>query len=210
MKNKIKDLIISPHADDEVLGCGGILNKNSYVYYCGLDESLVLKDNKHRIGLNKKFQEIKDVEKYLGFSWDWNENTKVNYYKEEDLIKVFEDLINKLKPERIFIPYPSYNQDHRAVYRAALIALRPHDKNFFVKKILVYEQPHILIWEQKLFKSNYFIPVKIKRKLVAYSLYKSQVRGMRSAEVIKAIAKLNGAKSNCEYAEGFIIERWVE
>ena len=153
MKNKIKDLIISPHADDEVLGCGGILNKNSFVYYCGLDESLILtNDKKHRISLQKRLLEIKDVEKYLGFKWGWNPNSKVNYYKEIEFIKVFEDLINKLKPERIFIPFPSYNQDHKVIYNAVRIALRPHDKNFFVKKVLVYEQPHVILWEDKLFK----------------------------------------------------------
>jgi len=214
MKNKIKDLIISPHADDEVLGCGGILNKNSFVYYCGLDESLIhkdnLKDRKHRISLDKKLEEIKDVEKYLGFRWDWNINSRVNYYKEIEFIKVFEDLINELKPERIFIPYPSYNQDHRVIYNAVRIALRQHDKNFFVKKVLVYEQPHVLLWENKSVKANYFIPIKIKRKLVAYSLYKSQVRSTRSSELLKNIAEIRGVQSNCRYAEGFIVERWVE
>jgi len=214
MKNKIKDLIISPHADDEVLGCGGILNKNSFVYYCGLDESLIhkdnLKDRKHRISLDKKLEEIKDVEKYLGFRWDWNINSRVNYYKEIEFIKVFEDLINELKPERIFIPYPNYNQDHRVIYNAVRIALRQHDKNFFVKKVLVYEQPHVLLWENKSVKANYFIPIKIKRKLVAYSLYKSQVRSTRSSELLKNIAEIRGVQSNCRYAEGFIVERWVE
>ena len=149
MKNKIKDLIISPHADDEVLGCGGILDKNSFVYYCGLDESLlsedIQKDKKHRIGIEKRLQEIKDVEGYLGFRWDWNVNSKVNHYTEIEFIKVFEDLINDLKPERIFIPYPSYNQDHRVIYNAVRIALRPHDKNHFVKKVLVYEHVDISI-----------------------------------------------------------------
>ncbi len=214
MKNKVKDLIISPHADDEVLGCGGILNKNSFVYYCGLDESLlpedIQKDKKHRIGMEKRLQEIKDVENYLGFRWDWNANSKVNHYTEIEFIKVFEDLINDLKPERIFIPYPSYNQDHRVIYNAARIALRPHDKNHFVKKVLVYEQPHVILWNEKSFKANYLVPIDINKKLKAYGFQKSQVRKMRSKELIKAIAKIRGAQSNCEHAEGFIVERWVE
>ena len=214
MKNKIKDLIISPHADDEVLGCGGILDKNSFVYYCGLDESLlsedIQKDKKHRIGIEKRLQEIKDVEGYLGFRWDWNVNSKVNHYTEIEFIKVFEDLINDLKPERIFIPYPSYNQDHRVIYNAVRIALRPHDKNHFVKKVLVYEQPHVILWDDKSFKANYLVPIDINKKLKAYGFQKSQVRKMRSKGLIKAIAKIRGTQSNCEHAEGFIVERWVE
>jgi len=35
MKTK---LIISPHVDDETLGCGGIINKNFFVLHCGLAE----------------------------------------------------------------------------------------------------------------------------------------------------------------------------
>ena len=35
----MEKLIISPHVDDDVLGCGGILDKNTFVLYCGLNES---------------------------------------------------------------------------------------------------------------------------------------------------------------------------
>ena len=216
MKNKIntlkgtRDLIISPHADDEVLGCSSILNKDSFVYYCGLDESLVSPDKKHRIDLDKRLREIKDVGNYLGFSWDWNANTKVNHYTEQELIKIFEDLINKLKPERVFIPYLSYNQDHRAVYHAALIVLRPHDKNHFVKKVLVYEQPHVIIWGNNLFNADYFVQIDIDKKIKAYKLHKSQVRSFRSPQLLRAIASIRGGQSNFRYAEGFKVMRWID
>ncbi len=49
MNKTFNKLIISPHADDEVLGCGGILDHHCFVYYCGLDESLVKPDPEHRI-----------------------------------------------------------------------------------------------------------------------------------------------------------------
>jgi len=210
MKNKIKDLIIAPHADDEVLGCGGILNKDSFVYYCGVDESLLPTDLKHRVSMDKRLSEVKAAGNYLGFRWDWNVNSRVNNYKEIEFIKVFEDLINDLKPDRIFIPFPSYNQDHKVIYNAVRIALRPHDKNHFVKKVLVYEQPHVILWEDKLPQVNYFVPIDIEKKIEAYKCHKSQVRKMRSNELIKSIAKIRGAQSNCKYAEGFIVKRWVE
>jgi len=154
--------------------------------------------------------EIKAVSNFLGFKYECNNNTLVNHYKETEFIDIFTDLFNKLKPERVFIPFPSYNQDHRTIYNAARIALRPHDKNFFVKRVLVYEQPHSYIWEHKPFKANYFIPINIESKIKAYSLHKSQVRGMRSEELLRAMAKVRGAQANCENAEAFLIERWVE
>jgi len=206
----IKSLIISPHADDEVLGCGGILDKTCFVYYCGLDESKVAPDPTHRISLEDREKEIGDVSDFLGFQYAINRDTKVNFYQEQELISAFEKQINDLKPERIFIPLPSYNQDHKTVYRAAQVALRPHDKNHFVKQVLIYEQPHSIIWDQGDFKPTYFVPINIERKIEAYELQPSQVRPFRSPDLLRAIAKVRGSQSNCDYAEAFKVERWVE
>ena len=40
----MKKLIISPHIDDEVLGCGGILDEDTFVLYCGMDEAHIKHD----------------------------------------------------------------------------------------------------------------------------------------------------------------------
>ena len=40
----MKKLIIAPHVDDDVLGCGGILDEDCFVIYCGLDETSVITD----------------------------------------------------------------------------------------------------------------------------------------------------------------------
>lgn len=207
---KAKKLILASHPDDEVLGCGGILDKDSFVYYCGIDEEKLKHDPRHRIGTKARIVEIKNVAEFLGFKFEINLNTKINYFKESDFINKFERLINELNPEKIFIPFPGYNQDHRTIYNAAQIALRPHDKNFFVKKVLVYEQPSSIIWENSPLVPNYFVPVDIGKKVKSYSLHKSQVRTMRSKDLLKTIAKLRGKSINQDYAEAFFIERWVD
>lgn len=208
----VKKLIISPHVDDEVLACGGMLDEDSFVYYCGIDESKVAPDPVHRIPMDEREVELRKVSEFLGFKYEVNKETKVNYYRDyEDKLKdEFERLINELKPEMIFIPLPSYNQDHKAVYRALQVALRPHDKNFFVKKVLLYEQPHSIMWEPEDYRPNYFVPIDIERKIHAYKLQESQVRAFRSPEIVRAIAKLRGGQSNCDHAEGFFVQRWVE
>lgn len=206
-----KNLVIAPHADDEVLGCGGILNEDFFVYYCGINEDFIHnKDPLHRPPIEKRIKEIENVANFLGFNWYVNRDTRVNYYNEGELREDFEELINTIKPDKIFIPFPSYNQDHRAVYNAAYVALRPHDKNYFVKKVLVYEQEHPILWDEKPPKVNYFIPIDIKKKIEAYLLHKSQVRNMRSPDLLESIAKIRGKSSNCDFAEAFIIERWVD
>jgi len=54
------------------------------------------------------------------------------------------------------------------------------------------------------------VPINIEHKIKANNLHKSQVRSMRSEEILKAIAKIRGTQINCEYAEAFFIERWKE
>ena len=202
-----KNLVFSPHADDEVLGCASVLNEDSFVYYCGVDESNMASG---QLPVNQRLKELKAAAEFLGIKWDYNKESKVNSYKARDFIPVFEKLINRLKPERVFIPCPDYNQDHKAVYDAALVALRPHDTNFFVKKVALFETFHQAIWNQFPLKLNYFAPIDIERKLKAYSCYKSEVRAMRSPEMLKSVAKIRGHSANEEYAEAFEIIRWVE
>ena len=203
-------IIIAPHIDDDVLGCGGIMDKNTHVIYCGMDENHI----DGRPSKKERLKEAKDTSNFLKHKFTILKN-KVNYYNLQKLLLEFESFIEKIKPDKIYIPYPSYNQDHRVTYEAILTALRPHDKNFFVKKVLIYEQPHVFLWDytndiNSTIKPNYFVPIDIKRKIKAYKLMKTQVRSFRSPETLKKIAALRGKQSNCDYAEAFQIIRWVK
>lgn len=202
-----KKLILSPHVDDDVLGCGGILDSNSLVLYCGLDETGI----KDRPSEQTRLKEINDVIKITDHKYKILDNL-VNRYKKHDLIGEFERVINDYKPDEIYLPHPSYNQDHVEVYESSMVALRPHDLNHFVKKVFVYEQPHMLFWDNNgvEFKPNYFVPIDIEKKIRVYTLMKSQVRSFRSPELLKSIAHLRGQQSNYEYAEAFEVLRWIK
>jgi N-acetylglucosamine malate deacetylase 1 len=197
----MKNLIVSPHIDDEVLGCYSILNENTFVCYMGVEDRSYV-SSKERV---KEMESACSIKK---FKWRLFNNV-VNSYKCEELITSIEDIINEIKPENVFIPHYSYNQDHRAVYDAAMVALRHHDINWFVEKVFIYEQPHTLLWPYKDFIPNHFIELDINEKNQIYSLYKSQVRGHRSSEIIEVMAKLRGKQANLEYAEAFCCIRYV-
>tara|TARA_R110000824_G_scaffold231335_2_gene419146 strand:+ start:26217 stop:26837 length:621 start_codon:yes stop_codon:yes gene_type:complete len=206
----MKKMIIAPHVDDDVLGCGGIIDDDTFVLYCGLNES----DIPNRPSLQTRLSEADMASEYLGHKYHLLEN-KVNNYTIADLIAPIENFINKTTPEEVYIPYPSYNQDHRVVYEAALVALRPHDKNFFVKKVFIYEQPHVFLWDYSHqvdghFKPNYYKKINLKKKTEAYRLMKTQVRNFRSPKILEAMAFLRGSQAACEHAEAFQIIRWVE
>ena len=198
-------LIISPHIDDEVLGCGGILDENCFVLHCGVE-------NRSYVNAQERVDELEEMRKLAGFKYKLLKN-QVNNYRVADLIPEIENMINEHKPKQLFIPYASYNQDHRVVFEAAMTASRPHDTNFFVKKVLIYEQPHVFFWSdatKSSFNPNYFVPIGVEKKLQLYGLLKSQVRPFRSLDHVKALAVLRGGQSNSKYAEAFQIIRWVD
>ena len=206
----MKKLIIAPHIDDEILGCGGILDDTCHVVYCGFNESHI----PDRPTMQHRLKEAETVSKFLGFSYECLSN-KINHYELPDLVESFETLINKYKPSEVYLPYPSYNQDHVTVYESALIALRPHDKNHFVDMVLMYEQPQVFLWDythnmQGSFKPNYFIPIDIEKKIEAYTLMASQVRSFRSPEILRSMAILRGKQCNHETAEAFQTIRVVK
>jgi hypothetical protein len=89
--------------------------------------------------------------------------------------------------------------------------LRPHDLNFFVKKVFVYEQIQDL-WNHNYhtFNPTYFRLLNIEEKINSYHLMKSQVRSFRNAEMIKNLAAIRGIQANVDFAEGFEVLRWIE
>ena len=207
----ITRLIIAPHIDDEILGCFSAIDKNTFILYCGCDESHIQFDwVRQRPNSDTRLDELQQVQSKYGFDCVVLPN-KVNEYKITDLIPQFEKYINQVKPDEIYIPVPSYNQDHRVVYEAALTALRPHDINFFVKKILVYEQVQDL-WNHNYhtFNPTYFKSLDINEKIETYQILQSQVRSFRSPEMLKNLAAIRGIQSNINYAEAFEILRWID
>tara|TARA_R110000824_G_scaffold54689_4_gene151012 strand:- start:2729 stop:3349 length:621 start_codon:yes stop_codon:yes gene_type:complete len=204
---KYTKLILAPHADDDVLGCGGILDSDCFVVYCGLDESGI----QGRPSQEERVREIEDVVAVTRHGFEILENP-VNQYAKCNLISDFERVINDHEPLEVYVCHPSYNQDHKEVYDAAMVALRPHDKNYFVGRIFVYEQPHMLFWDNGGvdFKPNYFVPIDVEKKVKVYTLMESQVRSFRGPDHVRAISKLRGGQSNCEYAEAFQVLRWVK
>ena len=204
-------LVIAPHVDDEVLGCGGILDSSFHILHLGLAENALHGNTNY--SRTDRLKEFSLVLQELGISPSNHTllNHPVNNYKQQTLISDIEKIINNLKPLEIYIPHPSYNQDHREVYEACLVALRPHDINYFLKRVFVYEQPQVSLWNHnyKPFNPTYFVPVKIEKKIKLYNYLASQVRDFRSSECITAMAKLRGSQSRLEYAEAFEMLRFL-
>ena len=96
----VEKIVISPHIDDEVLGCAGILDNRTLVLHCGIED-------RTNISAEERLKEIRRAQRLLGFEMKLLRKNVVNNYNVSDLIPDFEKVINEYKPDSVYIPYPS-------------------------------------------------------------------------------------------------------
>lgn len=197
-------LIIAPHMDDEVLGCGGLLvdhAKNTHVHFL--------------TSLHPEVQEASRIECELvaeanGHSYDYDTfpTNALHMLPIGTIISSIESLIEQVQPKTVLLPYPDYNQDHRVAYAAGLTATRLHDKNFYVENVLLYEMPgtHQGIFDN-LFRADVFLPINVEAKVSLYELYTSQVRAHRSCDAVRAMAMFRGMQCRKQFAEAYQVVR---
>lgn len=220
----MKILVISPHPDDETLGCGGTILKlreeGNFIYWLivtGMNDKLGFPKEKI---LNRQ-REIKKVTKMYGFDDVFNLNfptTRLDTIPMVDLISKISDCIRKIRPEVIFMNNKSdIHTDHKITFQAVVSATKSFKANF-IKRILMYEtisetdvvSPFI----ENAFLPNIFVDIShyIEKKLEIISIYKSEIMEYplpRSLDSMKALARFRGSQIGVEYAEAFMSVREI-
>ncbi|BDH61936.1 PIG-L domain-containing protein [Lysinibacillus sp. PLM2] len=218
---KERILIIAPHADDEVLGCGGLIEKA-----CRLNNEVkvivvAVGDITHthsgeKVLAETRISELKEALEVLGCV-----NFEVMYTDKDSLldtipryeiISKLDTIIDSFLPTIVFIPLPSYHQDHIVLFEACFASLRPKP-NHLIKLIAVYEYP-LISWQFKKFwnTGELYLDISdtIEKKVEAFLKHKSQRRPAKhliSPESVKKWAEMRGLESGLEYAEKYYILR---
>lgn len=222
-----KILVIAPHADDEVLGCGGTIKKLTKQ----LKEVYVLIATNAHVGnpecyseeaVNRIRIQAKEAHKYLGIRdtsfFDFPAPCLDNFPSFK-IASEMSSLIQKLKVDTVFIPHRGdIHKDHRIVYESALVACRPTG-NCPVKEIYAYETLSETEWSAPFaddaFHPNMFISLtreEIEAKQHVFTYFQTQVRqfpSSRSVEAMEALAKFRGSTVTVPYAEAFMIVRRI-
>ena len=227
-----KLLVISPHPDDEVFGCGATMAKakalGAEVYLMIVSVgNLKFYEKKQHVTSQTRVHEVERVAKFLKLDGyeivyeDEYKHLRLDAIPRRDLIaKIERDssvALEKIKPTIVAIPAPSYNQDHEAVYNACFTALRIHagGHKHTSDIVLVYDSP-TLCWNHpgKEFHPNFYVDVTkyqmAKRKLV--EIYQSQKRDPKdpcSLKNVEELLRIRGRDVGREACEAYMLYRQV-
>jgi len=143
--------------------------------------------------------------------------TKLNIMPKHELNEKFEKLIDEERPELVFLPfYGDRHEDHRQVFDACMVALRPVESRKQVKRIVCYETLSETHWSapyiESCFEPQLWVDISnhLSTKLEAMRRYGSQLKDepdARSLEAISSLAKWRGSIVGMLAAECFVIVR---
>ena len=214
-------LVIAPHMDDEVLGCGGTIARHkasgdavwvifvaNRIYDHQFDPAKNAIEETHSL----KAKEILGYDEAIFLNLD-DERLDVAV---QDIIIPLERHIAEIKPTIVYVPFRGdNNQDHRAVFDATRVALRPLATNF-VRDIFMYEVPSSTdqsppLWDS-FFLPNYYIDITEfwDKKIKALRCYDTEKRvypNPRSSEALKVLSQRRGIEGGFNCAEAFMVLR---
>jgi N-acetylglucosamine malate deacetylase 1 len=217
----MKILVIAPHMDDEVLGCGGNIRKHvsngDSVSVCFVaNRAYDHKYDEQKIAI--ELTHARSAQKILGYQNfhflnlpDERLDTCV-----QDIIIPLEEYVFSIRPEVVYSPFRNdNNQDHQAVAKALQVVLRPVAVTF-LNRWLMYETPSCT--EQSPapgifgFQPNVFSDISdyLDIKLKALACYETEARKFphpRSPEAVRALAMKRGAEAGYALAESFMLAR---
>jgi LmbE family N-acetylglucosaminyl deacetylase len=210
-------LILAPHPDDEVLGCGGTIRRLSDQ---GVSVHLVIVTEGYEPEWSKEHlenrpSEIDAATEVLGVE-DWTcleyPSVKLDTVSQKEINDDIVSMVKSIQPDTVFVPHPSdLNHDHSIVFTAGLVATRPHSG---VERILAYETLSESEWggPESQFDPTVYRDISdtLDEKVRAMEAYESEVYQYphpRSEEAIRALAKKRGSEAHFHAAEAFELIR---
>lgn len=216
-------LVIAPHPDDEVLGCGGTIARLSAAG-SAVHVAIVTTGRHPRFredGVAQVRAEAARAHDLLG--------VRATHYLElpaaeldgvahADLNAAIGSLVDNIRPVTLFMPFlGDIHLDHQLVFRSVMVAARPR-AHYYPQRLLAYETLSETNWSapylEPHFQPNLYIDIAetLERKIAAFRCFESQCRSFpdeRSPEALRALAQLRGATVRRHAAEAFVVIREV-
>ena len=222
-----KVLVIAPHCDDEVLGCGGVMAKHiskDHPVYVAIvtNGNIGAPEIFPKEGTEKVRSEALKAHQLLGvkdtFFLDFPA-PRLDSIPAYKLSMEINKLINDHGITTLYIPHRGdIHKDHKITYEASLVAARPID-DCPVKTIYSYETLSETEWAPP-FGDDAFIPTVfidigpfIEKKKEAFKCYSTQLKEFphsRSVRSIENLSNMRGATIGVINAEAFMLVRAIQ
>jgi len=204
----MRRVVLAPHCDDETLGCGGLLAKYP------AETSVVviaMPDDVRR----KEFNVAKDILGYESaiFLGLCDGNIGEDMHR---LVGILDQVVSDMRPDELYLPFPSMHQDHIAAYEAGIRAgrLSMSEGHWFTPSLYVYD---VAAYDLSLYptdlKWDFFESLReddIDKKVDALSAYSSQaVTGPHPINSVKQQAAVIGNARQIDWAEPYSLVRGV-
>lgn len=227
-------LVLAPHLDDEVFGCGGLIHRMKqsstrvYVLFMTNGATQHFGTAGSSTG-STRLQEVEQVASlleldgyHIAFEGD-QYHLQLDQIAQRDLVHSIERgtpvSIENIKPDIVLTPLSNdYNQDHRATFDAAMTALRPASTDYrhLCTTVLGYELPY----QQWNISASDTVPAclvplseeNLAKKIEALKLYASQLKSATSplsVHGVKTQAAYRGLQCGAAYAEAYVPLRVV-
>ncbi|ARJ43939.1 GlcNAc-PI de-N-acetylase [Pantoea alhagi] len=224
-------LIISPHADDAELGCGGSIAR---AVDAGIEVHIavvILKGETHLRGqryvpASRRYQELAAAMNSAGAHY-----SVLNFVNEGECfdlasssqsgcVQQLDTLIEEIQPELLLMPVPSFHQEHQWVYNCCVAATRPTKNPRSLRLIAAYEYPaagwgNSSSWDSSRGALYINISDYLVEKLAMLAEHQSQMSAARNALIsldgVKRLASFRGVEAGYDYAEMLYFMRgWID
>jgi len=216
-------LVIAPHPDDEVLGCGGTM-KRLAVAGAQVHVAIMTIAGADRFGPDaatvgrceaRAAHDVLGVRKTHFFDFP---AAALDTVPHAEINGALGSLVAEVAPDTLFIPFVGdIHLDHQLIFMSSMVAARPRGGCVPIR-VYAYETLSETNWYAPgitpSFAPNMFIDISdtLDAKIAAFGCYASQVKALpdeRSPEVIRALAVLRGATVHRNAAEAFILVREI-
>ena len=204
----MRRLVIAPHMDDESLGCGGLLAK----YPDEATVVVVTQSGERRRSEHKTAMSVLGVGDARCLEYEDGTTQQVM----TELVGKLDDVMADVRPDEVYLPFPSLHQDHIGVYeagmRSARLSMSPG--HWVPNSVLVYD---IAVYDVSLYPSdlrwNVFEALTEEQadlKATACAAYASEnPGGAHPMNSIKEIAATVGHMRKVPFAEQYALVRQV-
>jgi LmbE family N-acetylglucosaminyl deacetylase len=220
-------LVIAAHPDDEVLGCGGTIARESgrqevriAILGEGASSRHARPSDAPAADLTRLACDARAAAGELGArSVDFGQlpDNRFDELPLLDVVKRVEQWIEAYRPDVIYTHHPGdLNVDHGITFRAVLTATRPGASPHLVREILAFEVPSSTEWAferiDPAFRPTVFVDIAgtLDVKIAAMARYETEMRPAphpRSPEKIRALAEYRGSAGGMVSAEAFELIR---